>query len=366
MKSELMQFFMFQFSVATGINQLLGRISAKFKFCNKKYSNNFVELLVVFGVSLFMMLSCGGSGGSGVSSGSGDSSNIPDAVLSTYYRDIDDDGYGDPNNSIEANSQPTGYVSVNTDCNDIDADIHPDAIEICKDGINQDCNEYVDCDEKLTPNQKIFDSVEFEEWEDYEIDLSSNGDLEIKLVNLSDDVDLYVKRGDLPKFDDYDCESQYSGIMEETCSLENEGNNTWYVSVYGYFAGSYELHVLFILPIWYIDSDGDGYGDPNNSIEADSQPVGYVLDDTDCDDSDAEIYPDAIEICNDGIDQNCDGDPDCPKGYPPTVPNQPPIGGVPKPPTIPNQPPIGEVPKPPTIPNQPPIGEVPKPPTIPY
>lgn len=338
MKSELIQFFMFLYSVATGINQLHGGISAKFKSCNKKYSSNFVELLVVFGVSLFMMLSCGGSGGSGVSgvsSGSGDSSNIPDAVLSTYYRDIDDDGYGDPNNSIEADSQPTGYVSVNTDCNDNDADIHPDAIEICKDGINQDCNEYVDCDEKLTPNQKIFDSVEFEEWVDYEIDLSSKGDLEIKLVNLSDDVDLYVKRGNLPKFDDYDCISQYSGIMEETCSLENEGNNTWYVSVYGYFAGSYELHVLFILPIWYIDSDGDGYGDPNNSIEADSQPVGYVLDDTDCDDNDAEIYPDAIEICNDGIDQNCDGEPDCPNRYPPTVPNQPPIGEVPKPPTIP-------------------------------
>ena len=36
-------------------------------------------------------------------------------------------------------------------------------------------------------------------------------------------------------------------------------------------------------------------------------PEGYVADDTDCDDAIAEVNPDATEICDEGVDNDCDG-----------------------------------------------------------
>lgn len=63
--------------------------------------------------------------------------------LVTYYRDNDVDGYGDPLNSIQSGSQPQGYVTNNTDCNDQNAQVHPGVPDVCN-GIDDNCNSATD------------------------------------------------------------------------------------------------------------------------------------------------------------------------------------------------------------------------------
>jgi hypothetical protein len=56
---------------------------------------------------------------------------------------------------------------------------------------------------------------------------------------------------------------------------------------------------------YYRDQDGDGFGNPSISQVGCSQPVGFVLNNTDCNDSNANVYPGFTEACN-GIDDDCD------------------------------------------------------------
>lgn len=60
---------------------------------------------------------------------------------------------------------------------------------------------------------------------------------------------------------------------------------------------------------WFVDADLDGFGNPDTNLGRLSiqQPLGFIEDNNDCDDSNIDINPNAEEDAYDGIDSNCDG-----------------------------------------------------------
>jgi len=201
--------------------------------------------------------------------------DIDEGLFNDYYADVDMDGFGDPNVLVNDCEQPQGYVLDNTDCDDTNADINPDAIETC-DAIDNNCNNEID--EGLTTNNYYADN-----------DMDGYGDPNV-LVNDCEQPQGYV-------LDNTDCDDTNADINPdaiETCDdVDNNCNN--------------QIDEGLMTNNYYADNDMDGYGDPDVLVNDCGQPQGYVLDNTDCDDTNADINPDADDIPNNDIDEDCDG-----------------------------------------------------------
>jgi len=95
--------------------------------------------------------------------------------------------------------------------------------------------------------------------------------------------------------DDTDCDDSNAninpGVMEICDGIDNNCN------------GQIDEDLLID---YFADADGDGYGDPGNSVAACNPPSGFITDNTDCNDADDAVYPGAAEVC-DGLDNDCNG-----------------------------------------------------------
>ncbi len=196
---------------------------------------------------------------------------IDEGLMEAWYVDADGDGYGDPSSPVEDCEQPQGTVSDGTDCDDDDAEIHPDAPERC-DGADNDCDG--DIDEDL---QELWYS---------DADGDGYGEAD-NTLNSCDPGEGWVA-------DATDCDDANSSVnpaAEELCNDVDDDCD-----------GETDEDLE---STWFEDADGDGFGGTTVEIEDCEPGAGCVDNDGDCDDANSDIHPAATETCN-GYDDDCD------------------------------------------------------------
>jgi hypothetical protein len=196
----------------------------------------------------------------------------------TWYADSDGDGYGNPLATSTACTAPAGYVADDTDCDDSSSATHPGAAEVC-DGEDNDCDGTVD--EGVTTTYYA------------DADGDGYGNVASTVADCSAPAG-YVSTAT-------DCDDTRSSVhpgATETCNGRDDDCD-----------GSIDEAGATGESTWYLDSDGDGYGDATVTATGCSAPAGYVADSSDCDDGDLDVNPGEADIC-DTIDNDCDGSKD--------------------------------------------------------
>ncbi len=207
----------------------------------------------------------------------------------TYYRDADQDGYGDSSQFVLACSPPPGYVSDDTDCRDTNDAIHPGALEYC-DGVDDDCDGAID--EGVLETFYLDDDGDGYGGNFTSLDACVAPEGYVLSNTDCDDNDPNVHPGATELCDE--------ALTDENCNgLYNDQDPTT---------------AQASMTSFYPDADGDGHGDEGDEGTLYcSAPTGggvvWVTSNDDCDDTRATAHPGADELPN-GLDDNCNGEID--------------------------------------------------------
>ncbi len=266
---------------------------------------------------------------------------IDDAVTTTWYADLDGDGFGDASAVYDTCEPPQGAVAVAGDCDDTNADVFPDAPEACND-LDDDCDGAVD-EDGTTAWYADADGDGFGD------DASMRGDCaadpgEVAVGGDCDDArgDSYPGAVEMCDELDNDCDGVVDDDVAVVAYADLDGDGWGDASMpqdactlptgYAWYPGDCDDLAAAVYPdapetcnavdddcdgtvdeddasdapTWYADTDGDAFGDASVSARACAAPVGFLADATDCDDARADVSPAGTEVCGD-VDENCDG-----------------------------------------------------------
>ena len=199
-----------------------------------------------------------------------------------WYPDLDSDGYGDPNAGIRACSQPDGFVSDNTDCYDLTNAIYPGAPEYC-DGFDNDCDKIIDED---PVNGTTFYGDGDGDGYGVAKDMVSECAMPKGYAEVAGDCDDTL-------------DHVYPGADEYCDDLDNDCDKL-----------VDEPEEAIDATTYYVDTDGDGYGEDATEVLSCDPVKGMIVTGGDCDEADPAIHPGADEVCFDEIDNDCSGDAD--------------------------------------------------------
>jgi hypothetical protein len=217
----------------------------------------------------------------------------------TFYADLDQDGFGDLANDTLVCTMPAGFVTNSQDCNDADAAINPNTVwymDMDGDLLGDLMATFTGC---TPPTGYVLMSGDCDD---------TNASITVPTTYYSDvDQDGF---GDDATAADFCLTPPGMVAIGGDC---NDNNNTIY-------PGATEICDGFdnncngtndeglIFNTYYLDADNDQFGAGVGLVSCQTNPLpGYVLVNGDCDDANANVYPGATEILANDIDENCDG-----------------------------------------------------------
>jgi hypothetical protein len=204
----------------------------------------------------------------------GDSDEAGATGALSWAPDDDGDGQGSETGAVSACVAPAGHVRSTTDCDDGDATVFFGATELC-DSLDNDCDGSTD------------EGVQIELYVDADLDGYGGPTLALACSASAGFAITFSDCDDVQK-DVFPGATEICDGADQNCDDQiDEG----------------------ALLTWFMDEDGDGHAGEAIIAEACEAPDGHYAEVTDCDDTDASLSPDAVEIC-DGADQNCDGEAD--------------------------------------------------------
>ncbi len=193
--------------------------------------------------------------------------------LTTYYQDMDMDGYGGTN-SVQSCSPPSPmYVTQGGDCDDFNSTVNPAATEVCN-SIDDDCDTQID------------EGVLISFYTDADGDGYGTG---IATIACTAPVGMVANNTDCN-----DANVNINPGITEICNLIDDDCD-----------GTADDGVPVIN--YYSDLDGDTFGGTLITSTCASLTGNFVIVGGDCDDSNTAINPGAVEICLNAIDDDCDG-----------------------------------------------------------
>ncbi|MEL6342635.1 MAG: putative metal-binding motif-containing protein [Myxococcota bacterium] len=176
--------------------------------------------------------------------------------------DPTDDKDTDTGTAAPIDADGDGFTA-DEDCDDANAAVNPDAAEVC-DGLDNDCDTEIDGPD-ATDAQVQYPDVDQDGYGDPGLPLSDCVLLSGYVANNTDcdDTDAGVSPGSPEVCDGDDVDEDCDGLSDdEDDSVDTSTQQTT-----------------------YSDADGDGYGDADAAVQRCDLSSGYVLDATDCDDT---------------------------------------------------------------------------------
>ena len=203
---------------------------------------------------------------------------VDEGVVPVWYADADSDGWGDADDTAEQCEAPSGFVADSGDCDDHDPTAWPGAPEEC-DRSDDDCDGEID------------EGLAVDWWADGDGDGYGAGDPTSSCQVPPDAVFVGGDCDDTHASTSPGATEVCGGGDEDCDSLADDDDPSLDTST---------------AAAWYADEDRDGWGDISAITLACAAPPHTTPTPGDCDDGNAVVNPDGIEICN-TLDDDCDG-----------------------------------------------------------